>query len=182
MEGAVEDDHRGSPGRDACDLDGVLDRFGPAVQQHRLLVVAAARRELGQAAAHLDVGLVHPDHEALVQVAVDLGVNRVDDRRERVPEVRAAEAAGEVDVLASVGVPDPRSLRAADDERRRRDATRDVPLAGLLNAPGFSALVYRHRTGDCISAEAADTMGAVWRLGRVVRQRPAKPFTAVRIR
>ena len=28
----------------------------------------------------------------------------------------------------------------------------------------------------------ADTMRAAWRLGRVVRQRPAKPFTAVRLR
>ena len=41
----------------------------PRVEEHRLLVVAAARRELGQPAADLDVRLVHADHEALVQVA-----------------------------------------------------------------------------------------------------------------
>ena len=35
---------------------------------------------------------------------------------------------------------------------------------------------------EVLPASAPDTMAPAWRLGRVVRQRPAKPFTAVRIR
>ena len=118
----------------------------PRFNEDRLLVVAAARRELGEPAAHLDVGLVHPDHEALVHVAVDLGVHRVDDRGEVVAEVRAAEPAGEVDVLAALDVPDPRALGALDDERRSGDATGDVALAGLLDAIGGAPLLQRHGT------------------------------------
>ena len=186
MEGVVEDDDRRPSGRDAGDLDGVLDRLGARVQEHRLLVGATAGRELGEPAADVDVRLVHPDHEALVQVPVDLRVDRLDDGGQRVAEVRAAEPAGEVDVLAPVGVPDPRALGARDDERRRRDAAGDVALAALLDAVGRAAFVnatvratvYSHSGG----ANAADTMRPAWRLGRVVRQRPAKPFTAVRIR
>ncbi len=48
-----------------------------------------------------------PDHRALVQVAVDLLVHRLHDRGQRVADVRAADAPGEVDVLAAVDVPDP---------------------------------------------------------------------------
>ena len=56
-------------------------------------------------------------------------------------EVLAAEPAGEVDVLAAVDVPDPRALGPRDDERRRRDAARDVALARFLHALGRAALV-----------------------------------------
>ena len=52
----------------------------------------AARRELGEPAADLHVRLVHADHEALVEVAVDLRVDGVDDGRQVVAEVRAADA------------------------------------------------------------------------------------------
>ena len=92
--------------------------------------------------------------------------------------------AGEVDVLAAVDVPDARALGAGDDERGRRDAAGDVPLAGLLDALGRAAFLQRHGRSDCINAHTArsDTMRPARRLGRVVRQRPAKPFTAVRIR
>ena len=150
MERVVEDDHRRPAGRDARDLDGVLDRLRAAVQEQRLLVRAAARRQLGEPPAHLDVRLVHPDHEALVQVAVDLFVHRVDDGRQRVPEIGAPDPAGEVDVLAAVDVPDPRSLGAVDDDRRGRDPPRDVALAGLLDALGALSLLQRHGKGDCI--------------------------------
>ena len=77
-----------------------------------LLYSAAAGIELGQPPADLGVGLVHPDHEALVQVAVDLRVDRLDDVRRAVPEVLAADAAGEVDVGAPVVGLDPRAVRA----------------------------------------------------------------------
>ena len=60
----------------ARDLDRVLDRLRARVDEQRALLVAAAGRELREPPADLDVRLVHPDHEALVQVAVDLFVDR----------------------------------------------------------------------------------------------------------
>ena len=106
----VENDHRGPPGRGARDLHGVLDRFGARVQEERLRL-AVTGPGLVEQLAHLDVRLVHPDHEALMQVTVDLLVNR--RRREAVAGVLAAEPAGEVDVLAAVDVPDACALGAA---------------------------------------------------------------------
>src|SRR6478672_9630188 len=150
VEGVVEDDDSATPGRDARDLDRVLDRLRAAVEEERLLVGSPVGAELGQPAADLDVGLVHADHEALVEVAVDLCVQRFDDSRQVVPEVRAAEAAGEVDVLASLGVPYARALGTGDDERRRGDAPRDVALACLLHACGGAPLLQRHGASDCI--------------------------------
>ena len=159
--------------------------------------VAAAGRELGEAAADLDVRLVHPDHEALVQVLVDLRVDRLDDGGQRVAEVGAAEAAGEVDVLAPFGVPDAGALGARDDERRawRRRGRRSARgLPGRARSSFVPAATRCTRLYTPYSAEQmvcracqgpevrADTMRPARRLGRVVRQRPAKPRTAVRIR
>ncbi len=48
----------------------------PEVDEDRPLLAAAARRELREALADLDVRLVDPDHEALVEVAVCLLVDR----------------------------------------------------------------------------------------------------------
>ena len=137
VEGAVEDDDAGSAGRGARDLDGVLDRLGARVTS-RIFCRRRAGPELVEPPADLDVRLVDPDHEALVQVAVDLLVDRRDDGRVAVAEVLAGDAAGEVEVLAALGVPDPRAPGARDDERRRRDAARDVALARVGDAGGFA--------------------------------------------
>jgi hypothetical protein len=150
VERVVERDHGGPSGRDARDLDRILDRFGAGVDQERLRRRLTGPR-LVQQAANLDVGLVDPDHEALVKEAVDLFVDR--RRGETVTGVLAAEAAGEVDVLTAVDVPDPRSLGARDHERRRRDAACDIPLAllpdALALAPGDDRrcwlILKRHR-------------------------------------
>ena len=178
VEGVVEDDDRGPPGRDARDLDGVLDRLGARVQQDRLLVVATAGRELGEPAADLDVRLVHPDHEALVQVLVDLGVDRLDDGRQRVAEVGAAEAAGEVDVLAPVGVPDARALGAGDDERGRGDAAGDVALAAFLDAARSSFVPAATRAADCIAAYSGEAKVGSRRASRAGPRRSAGGYDA----
>ena len=78
MEGAVEDDDARPAGRRARDLDGVLDRLGARVEEERL-GRGVAGPELVEPAAEVDVRLVRPDHEALVEVAVDLLVDRRDD-------------------------------------------------------------------------------------------------------
>ena len=67
VERALERDDRWAAGRRAGDLDRVLDRFRARVDEHRALLAAAARRELGESPAHADVRLVDPDDEALVQ-------------------------------------------------------------------------------------------------------------------
>ena len=45
MERIREDDHAGAAGRDPRDLDRVLERFGAGVDEDRLLVGTATRRE-----------------------------------------------------------------------------------------------------------------------------------------
>ena len=127
MERVVEDDDRRAARRRARDLDRVLHRLGSRVEEDRLLLAAGARRELGQPAADLDVGLVDADHEALVEVLVGLGLDRVDDGREPVARVLAADAAGEVDERAPVDVGDTGSVGVGDDELRDRDAGAHVP-------------------------------------------------------
>jgi hypothetical protein len=47
-----------------------------------------------------------------VEVAVDLLVDRSDDRGRAVPEVLAGDAAGEVEELSAVDVPDARPFRS----------------------------------------------------------------------
>ena len=78
-----------------------------------------AGEQLGEPPADVDVRLVHADHEALVQVAVDLLVDRRDDLGRAVAEVLAADAAREVEVGAPVVGLDAGALGADDDERRR---------------------------------------------------------------
>src|SRR5262249_13949495 len=105
---------------------------------------------------------------ALVEVAVDLLVHRLHDCRKRVPDVRTADPAGEVDVLAPVDVPDPGALGAFDEDRRRRQAADDVALPGCLDALGSSALSQGQGTTVSprfppiqVSPASPDTMAAL---------------------
>jgi hypothetical protein len=125
----------------------ILTAFSTAsAPEFRSRVGAGAGRQLGEAAADLDVRLVDPDHEALVQVRVDLLVHRRDRGWEAVTGVLAAEAAGEVDVRAAVHILDPGALRARDDDRRSCDPPRDVLLAGGQDSLALGALIDRHDT------------------------------------
>ena len=88
---------------------------------------------LVEAPAGLDVGLVHADHEALVQVLIELRPHRLDGRAEAVADVLATEAAREVDVGLAVDVGEPgargpghekgRSANGAERPDRRIDPT-----------------------------------------------------------
>ena len=144
VERAVEDDDAGAPGRGARDLHRVLDRLRAGVEEQALRG-RLARPELIEAPAHLDVRLVDPDHEALVQILVDLLVDRTDDSGRAVPEVLARDAAAEVEVLASFGVPDPCAPGPRNDEAGRRDAARDVALARLEDFVGGRPVVDLHQ-------------------------------------
>src|SRR5712691_280324 len=142
VERVIEDDHSGPPGRSARNLDGVLDRFGAGVHEERLRLTVAGPRLVEQL-AHLDVRLVHPDHEALMQITVDLLADR--RRREAVAGVLAAEAAREVDVLAAVDVPDACAFGTSDDERGRGHAAGDIALAVGDDPFGCCGLVNGHQ-------------------------------------
>ena len=160
MEGAVEDDDAGAAGRRTRDLDGVLDRLRARVDEDRLRL-GVAGPELVEPPAEVDVRLVRPDHEALVEVAVDLLVDRGHDGRRAVAEVLARDPAGEVEELAPVGVPDPRPVGARDDERGRRNAAGDVALAGCEELLGGAcAGVHGHRRQDYPLRDATVQAGA----------------------
>ena len=137
--------------RGARDLHGVLDRLRAGVDEQRL-----RRRVAGPVVVepprHLDVRLVDPDHEALVEVAVGLLVDRADDARRAVAEVLAGDAAAEVEVLAPVGVPDLRAPRLGHDELGRGDAARHVPLACLDHPLRGGVFVDRHPVGGLFLA------------------------------
>ena len=162
VEAVIEDDDRWATGRRAGDLDRVLDRLGPGVDEHRLLAARApARRQFGEPPADGDVRLVGADHEALVQEAIDLLVDRGDHWPEAVPGVLTGDPAGEVEIDGSVGRLDARALRPRDHERRRRDASRDVAAARLEDVGGRCGLVERH--GAILSRPAPAVQ---WTAGR----------------
>ena len=147
VEGAVEDDDSGALRRGARDLHGVLDRLGAGVDEQRLRR-GVAGPEVVEPARDLDVRLVDPDHEALVQELVGLLVDRAHDAGRAVAEVLAGDAASEVEVLAPVDVPDLRAPRFRDDEIGRGDAARDISLPRLEHPLRPRPLLHRHTRID----------------------------------
>jgi hypothetical protein len=139
VEAVLEHDHCRAAGGCARDLDRVLDRLGPRVDEDRL-ALARAGRVLCETTAQLDIRLVRADHEALVEEGVDLLVDRGDDGAEAVARVLAGDPAGEVEVDRAVDCLDLRSLGATDDEPRRRDSAGDVPPPGFEQVVGGGAL------------------------------------------
>ena len=144
VEGVLEHDHCWAASRGPRDLHGVLDPLRARRDEDRALLAGAARRELGEPLAHLHVRLVRADHEALVEVALCLLLDCGYDGLEAVPGVLAGDPAREVDVAAAVDVPHTRALGAIDDDRRRGDPARDVPVALGENALGRCLLSGGH--------------------------------------
>ena len=110
---------------------------------------AAARGELGEALAHLHVRLVDADHEALVEVAVGLLLDGLDDRCVPVAGVLTPDPSGEVDVRVSVGIGDARTLGMRDDELRRRHPGGDVAGAVGEDPLGGCRVSRLHRAIIC---------------------------------
>jgi hypothetical protein len=71
-------------------------------------------------------------------------VDRLDHGGRPVAEVLAAQPTGEVDVLATVDVPDARAFGPVDDQRSGGDAARDELLAGGDDRLGLDALAQPH--------------------------------------
>jgi hypothetical protein len=133
----VEDDHRGSAGRVAGNLDGVLDGLRARVEQRRALVVVAGREPV-QFLADAHVALVRGDHETGVGEPLDLLADRVDHRRGGIADAGDGDARAEVDELVAVDV-DKQAVAALGDEHgeRRGDAGgHRARAAGLQGARG----------------------------------------------
>jgi hypothetical protein len=145
VERTVEDDDTVAAGRCARDLHRVLDRLCARVEQ-QALGRRVAGPELVEPATHLDVRLVHADHEALVEVLVDLLVDCAHDAGRAVAEVLARDAAAEVEIFAPLGVPDACAPGPADHEVGRRDSARDVAFARLEDFVGGRPLVDLHQS------------------------------------
>jgi hypothetical protein len=148
VKGVIEDDDGLPAGGNTRDLDRILDRLRARVDEDAPLLAGRTGGELGEPAADLDVRLVRADHEALVQVPVDLLVDRGDGGGEVVAGVLAADTSGEVDVAATVDVPEPAAVGPVDDDGRDGNAPCDVARASLENALAFGAVLDRHRHGD----------------------------------
>src|SRR5690606_29117653 len=114
--GAGEGDHAGTAGGGTGDLHGVLDGFGAGGDQQGLLG-EVARHALGDLFAQLDVGLVGHDLEAGVAQLAQLLLNGGDHFRVQVAGVQYGDAAGEIDVLTTVNVPNGGILGALGDDR-----------------------------------------------------------------
>ena len=135
VERALERDHRRAARVGARELDGVLDGLGAGVEE-RGLDRPRDRHALAQALGELRVRLVGDDREIGVGEPVELLVRRRDDIRVAVPDVQAADPAGEVDERVPVDVGQRRAPRGGGHDRERdRERPRDValdPLPDLL--------------------------------------------------
>ena len=152
MEGAFERDHPGPLRVRARELDRVLDRLGAGVEEGRLRG-AGERRHREQPLGELHVDLVRDDREVRVREARELLLRGLDDSRVRVPDVQAADAAGEVDERVAVDVGDRRAaaLGCEDrmDERERSGDHALLALGDLARARARDLRPDLDRLGDC---------------------------------
>ncbi len=102
---AGESNHARALGVGAGDFDGVLHRFGASGQQQAFLGKVAGRQAV-EAFADFHIGLVSHHLEAGVGVKLQLGLDRVNDGWVQVPGIQHGNAAGKVDVAATLHVPE----------------------------------------------------------------------------
>ncbi len=119
---AVAGDDLLPPGDPARQLDGVLVGVGAARGEQRHAEVA--RRHLGEQPGELRPRLAGEGRRQAVQ-RLRLAPHRLDQPRVPVAEVQVHHLGGEVQVAASVGVPEPAALPAADAQ----------PVGAALGAP-----------------------------------------------
>src|SRR5215208_410723 len=137
VEGVLEGDYRGPPRVVARDLDRVLDRLSPGVDEERALLEVPGDQSV-ESLSQLDVLLVLGDVEAGVGEPLCLLLDRLDYPRVRVPDVHHPNAAAEVYERVAVHVGEQRALRLLRDHRRRdADARRDSAVPPLHQSPAL---------------------------------------------
>ena len=133
----VERDDARPARRGARDLDRVFGRLCAGGQQQRLLLEIAGRDAV-EPLREFDVALVLHDLKTGMQEALRLLGDRCGDARVAVAQVERADPGGEIEVLATVDIPQTRALGALGEDRKGRgDAARNRPLAPL-GEPGRS--------------------------------------------
>ena len=118
MKAVAESDNGITPGGIAGDLDGVLDRFGPRVCEHGLLVVVT-RSYAVQSLRELHISLVHRDMEALVQELLDLIFDCRDYTGMAAADIQNTKSPREVDELVPVDIGDLRPVALGYEYRNR---------------------------------------------------------------
>ena len=127
MKAALEGDDGGALGRQARNLDGVLDRLGARVEEDRA-TRAAEGCGRDQPLGNGRVDLVGDDREIGVQEAPGLFANGFDHVRVRMPDRETADPARQVEQPVAVHVGHDRAQGRVDHERclnghRRGDGT-----------------------------------------------------------
>ena len=117
VEAGVERDHGGTAGRDARDLDGVLDRLGAGVEERRPRR-AGERDDPAEPLCELDVRRVGHDREIGVDEPGRLLLDRLDDAGMAVAHVADADAACEVDERVAVDIRDRRVQSLGREDRQ----------------------------------------------------------------
>ncbi len=94
--GVLEHHHRLPTGVRPRDLDGVLHRLGPGIEQRRALVVIPGSEPV-ERLGHFHIALVRGDHETGVGERLHLRGHRVHDRRRAVADGGDRDPGSEVD-------------------------------------------------------------------------------------
>jgi hypothetical protein len=125
MEATGEGDDRRTAGGVAGDLDGVLHRLGAGGDENRLLVEPAGQHAV-QPLRQPHIALIGNHLVAGVGKAVELRLDGLDHLRVAVASVDDGDARREVDVAATLDIPDLRVFGAVGvDLRGHADAARD---------------------------------------------------------
>ncbi|CAH0327772.1 hypothetical protein SRABI128_06447 [Microbacterium sp. Bi128] len=137
--GVVERDDGVPAGGQAGHLDGVFDRLGAGVEQHRALFVVA-RGEAVQLLGNGDIALVRRDHEAGVGEVLHGFLHGADDGGVRGADARHGDAGAEVNEGVAVDVVDDAAVGVGHEDRDAgRDASGDDRLAAFGQGDGLGA-------------------------------------------
>src|SRR5215208_3546058 len=162
VEGVLEGDHRGTPRVVARDLDRVLDRLGPVVDEERALLGTTGDQSV-EPLGQLYVALVLGDVEAGVGKPLGLLLDCLDHPGICVPDVHHPDAAAEVYEGVAVDIGEQGPLRFIGEHRRRDpDARRDGAVPPLHQRPALRHLF--------LSASRFAVYPSLWRGAR-----PAEP-------
>src|SRR5712691_4432115 len=147
------------------DLDGVLNRLGPGVEEDRLR--QARRTDLRHARRQLGVRPVRRHHEGDVRQPIQFVFRGTNDRRWTVARGLDADPASQVDVDIAIGILDEGTFRERDvDGKGDLDGVRDELL--FPRHRGF-----RLRSGwDRNDLRPAQLLPRAFRHGIVARARP----------
>ena len=117
MEGVLEDHHVGASGRDARDLDGVLNGLSTRGEQHGAFRVCV-RGEPVEVLGHLHIAVVLGHQEAGVSESGDLLLHARQDVWSAGADAGDGDAGGQVDQVVAVDVDDDATTGTLHEHRQ----------------------------------------------------------------